>query len=35
MASLAAVGAAFTAIVIVTSQIAHVCIWSLCGLAGF
>ena len=34
MASMAAVGAALGAIVIVTSQIAHVCIWSLCGMVG-
>ena len=35
MASVMGVGAALVGIVVVTSELAHALIWSLCGLAGF
>jgi hypothetical protein len=35
MASMAAVGAAMAAVVLVSTGLAHVCIWSLCGIMGF
>lgn len=35
MASLGFLGAALAAVVVVSSSLAHVCIWSLCGLFGF
>lgn len=35
MASLGFVGAALTAVVVISSSLAHVCIWSVCGLFGF
>jgi hypothetical protein len=35
MASLGFLGAALTAVVVISASVAHVCVWSLCGLFGF
>ena len=35
MTSVVGVGAALVGIVVVTSEVAHACIWSLCGFFGF
>ena len=35
MTSVVGVGAALLGIVVITSELAHVCIWSLCSLIGF